>query len=37
MRKPAAAPVTAEAPPVDPKLLEAMEEEMKTTGLGTTK
>jgi len=35
MRKSPAAPFTAEAPPVDPKLLEAIEEEMKTTGLGT--
>jgi cytochrome c-type biogenesis protein CcmH/NrfF len=37
LRKPAAAPSTAPAEPasVDPKVLAAMEEEMKTTGLGT--
>jgi len=34
LRKPAAAPVTVPPASVDPKVLAAMEEEMKTSGLG---
>ncbi len=34
-RKPALAPVATEPPNLDPKLLAAMEEEMKASGLGT--
>jgi len=35
MRKPSSEPAEAPAASIDPKLLAAMEEEMKTSGLGT--